>query len=303
MRGFTEAKQLGPTFIKLGQLSSTRSDLFPREFVDELVKLQDMVPAFSREKARKFIESELGASIDMLFKEFEDRPIASASLGQVHRAILHNGEKVVVKVQRPGLKKLFDIDLKNLKLIAEYFQRNEAFGGPLRDWIGIYEECATDLQGTVLDSHALILQPCHVKNDAQKQKTIEKDKSSTKLLVRNVAFEATEKDLRRLFSPFGQIKSLRLPMKFGSHRGFAFVEYVTQQEAQNALKALSSTHLYGRHLVKRAKEGESLEELLARTASQFSDNNNGFQAIKLSKKRKDVDILDEGKMKFGRFDD
>ncbi|KAG2405583.1 Protein ACTIVITY OF BC1 COMPLEX KINASE 7 [Vigna angularis] len=101
MRGFTEAKQLGPTFIKLGQLSSTMSDLFPREFVDELVKLQ------------------------------------------VHRAILHNGEKVVVKVQRPGLKKLFDIDLKNLKLIAEYFQRNEAFGGPLRDWIGIYEECAT----------------------------------------------------------------------------------------------------------------------------------------------------------------
>ncbi|BAT85185.1 hypothetical protein VIGAN_04269800 [Vigna angularis var. angularis] len=98
-----------------------------------------------------------------------------------------------------------------------------------------------DLQGTVLDSHALILQPCHVKNDAQKQKTIEKDKSST------------EKDLRRLFSPFGQIKSLRLPMKFGSHRGFAFVKYVNQQEAQNALKALSSTHLYGRHLVSQTK--------------------------------------------------
>ncbi|WVY90726.1 hypothetical protein V8G54_036240 [Vigna mungo] len=162
MRGFTEAKQkirrrktaswlresvlqLGPTFIKLGQLSSTRSDLFPREFVDELAKLQDMVPAFSPKKARKFIESELGAPVDMLFKEFEDRPIAAASLGQVHRAILHNGEKVVVKVQRPGLKKLFDIDLKNLKLIAEYFQRNETFGGPLRDWIGIYEECATIL--------------------------------------------------------------------------------------------------------------------------------------------------------------
>ncbi|KAL9331048.1 hypothetical protein ACSQ67_000658 [Phaseolus vulgaris] len=160
-----------------------------------------------------------------------------------------------------------------------------------------------DLQGTVLDSHALILQPCHVKNDGQKQKAIEKDKSSTKLLVRNVAFEATEKDLRRLFSPFGQIKSSRLPTKFGSHRGFAFVEYVTQQEAQNALKALSSTHLYGRHLViERAKEGESLEELRARTAAQFSDDHNGFQgAIKLSKKRKDVDILDEGKMKFGRF--
>ncbi|KAG4961748.1 hypothetical protein AAZX31_14G004500 [Glycine max] len=160
--GFTEAKQksrrrktaswlrkcvlqLGPTFIKLGQLSSTRSDLFPREFVDELAKLQDMVPAFSPKKARKFIESELGAPINILFEEFEDRPIAAASLGQVHRAILHNGEKVVIKVQRPGLKKLFDIDLKNLKLIAEYFQRSETFGGPLRDWIGIYEECKTIL--------------------------------------------------------------------------------------------------------------------------------------------------------------
>ncbi|CAA2956097.1 protein ACTIVITY OF BC1 COMPLEX KINASE 7, chloroplastic-like [Olea europaea var. sylvestris] len=134
--------QLGPTFIKLGQLSSTRSDLFPREFVDELAKLQDKVPAFSPSKAKNFIETELGAPINQLFKEFEDLPIAAASLGQVHRAILHNGEKVVVKVQRPGLKKLFDIDLRNLKLIAEYFQKSETLGGPTRDWVGIYEECA-----------------------------------------------------------------------------------------------------------------------------------------------------------------
>ncbi|XP_071725997.1 protein ACTIVITY OF BC1 COMPLEX KINASE 7, chloroplastic [Rutidosis leptorrhynchoides] len=133
--------QLGPTFIKLGQLSSTRSDLFPREFVDELAKLQDRVPAFSPEKAKSFIEKELGAPVNVIFKVFEDRPIAAASLGQVHRAILHNGEKVVIKVQRPGLKKLFDIDLKNLKLVAEYFQRSETLGGPTRDWIGIYEEC------------------------------------------------------------------------------------------------------------------------------------------------------------------
>ncbi|GKV18244.1 hypothetical protein SLEP1_g28651 [Rubroshorea leprosula] len=137
--------QLGPTFIKLGQLSSTRSDLFPCEFVDELAKLQDRVPAFSPEKARRFVETELGAPIKDIFKEFEDRPIAAASLGQVHRAMLHNGEKVVVKVQRPGLKKLFDIDLRNLKLIAEYFQSSETLGGPTRDWVGIYEECATIL--------------------------------------------------------------------------------------------------------------------------------------------------------------
>ncbi|KAJ9551595.1 hypothetical protein OSB04_015640, partial [Centaurea solstitialis] len=134
--------QLGPTFIKIGQISSTRLDLFPREIVDELAKLQDSLPAFSPTKVKGFIERELGAPVHELFQEFEDQPIAAASLGQVHRAILHNGKKVVVKVQRPGLKKLFDIDLRNLKLIAEYFQSDENLDIPTTDWIGIYEECA-----------------------------------------------------------------------------------------------------------------------------------------------------------------
>ncbi|KAL4291182.1 hypothetical protein GQ457_14G008020 [Hibiscus cannabinus] len=161
-----------------------------------------------------------------------------------------------------------------------------------------------DLQGTILDGHALILQLCHAKKE-QAVKNVEKDKSSTKLIVRNVAFEATEKDLRQLFSPFGQVKSLRLPMKFGNHRGFAFVEFVTKQEAQNALESLSSTHLYGRHLVlERAKEGESLEELRARTAAQFTNEENGYQnPTRLSKKRKNVDIFDDGRNKFGKMSD
>lgn len=160
-----------------------------------------------------------------------------------------------------------------------------------------------DLQGTILDGHALILQLCQVKKDEQVLNKADNDRSSTKLLVRNVAFEATEKDLRKLFSPFGKIKSLRLPMKFGNHRGFAFVEYVTKQEAQNALQALANTHLYGRHLVlERAKEGESLEELRARTAAQFNDEN-GYSTGKLSKKRKHMAILDEDKMKIERSGD
>ncbi|OVA01962.1 RNA recognition motif domain [Macleaya cordata] len=160
-----------------------------------------------------------------------------------------------------------------------------------------------DLQGTILDGHALILQLCHAKKDEQVLKKVDKDKSSTKLIVRNVAFEATEKDLRQLFSPFGQIKSLRLPMKFGNHRGFAFVEFVTKQEAQNALQQLSSVHLYGRHLVlERAKEGESLEELRARTAAQFTDEQSGFQnPTKLSKKRKHMDIIDEAGVMFEKI--
>lgn len=149
-----------------------------------------------------------------------------------------------------------------------------------------------DLQGTVLDGHALILQLCHVKNNERVKEKVGEDQSSTKLIVRNVAFEATEKELRQLFSPFGQVKSLRLPTRFGKHRGFAFVEFVTKQETKNALQALSNTHLYGRHLVlERAKEGESLEELRARTAAQFVDESTGFQnPTKLSLKRKQFDI-------------
>ncbi|XP_006827686.3 LOW QUALITY PROTEIN: multiple RNA-binding domain-containing protein 1 [Amborella trichopoda] len=163
------------------------------------------------------------------------------------------------------------------------------------------------LQGTVLEGHALILQLCHSKKNASDEivrNKVEKEKSSTKLIVRNVAFEATKKDLKQLFSAFGQIKSLRLPKKFdGNHRGFAFVEFVTKQEAQNAFDALSSSHLYGRHLVlERAKEGETLEELRARTASHFVDEQSGFQnPSKLSKKRKRFSVVDEGSVKFERI--
>ncbi|MBW4425561.1 MAG: AarF/ABC1/UbiB kinase family protein [Nostoc desertorum CM1-VF14] len=155
--GVTEAKQaarrktqavwirntlldLGPTFIKVGQLFSTRADIFPVEYVDELAKLQDKVPAFSYEQVEATIERELGKKIPELFHNFEPIPLAAASLGQVHKAVLHSGESVVVKVQRPGLKKLFEIDLQILKGITRYFQNHPKWGRG-RDWLGIYEEC------------------------------------------------------------------------------------------------------------------------------------------------------------------
>ncbi len=131
---------LGPTFIKLGQLFSTRADLFPAEYVEELTLLQDRVPAFSYDIVERIVEGEFGKSIPELFSSFDPVPLAAASLGQVHKAQLHTGEDIVVKVQRPALKKLFDIDLKILKGIALYFQRHPEWG-PGRDWIGIYEEC------------------------------------------------------------------------------------------------------------------------------------------------------------------
>ncbi|MEH2365009.1 ABC1 kinase family protein [Nostoc sp.] len=131
---------LGPTFIKVGQLFSTRADIFPGEYVEELAKLQDKVPAFSYEQVEAIVEKELGKKIPELFHNFEPIPLAAASLGQVHKAVLHSGESVVVKVQRPGLKKLFEIDLQILKGITRYFQNHPKWGRG-RDWLGIYEEC------------------------------------------------------------------------------------------------------------------------------------------------------------------
>jgi predicted unusual protein kinase regulating ubiquinone biosynthesis (AarF/ABC1/UbiB family) len=132
--------ELGPTFIKVGQLFSTRGDLFPTEYVEELTKLQDRVPAFSYEQVAAIIQEDTGKSISQLFRSFDPTPLAAASLGQVHKAQLLSDEEVVVKVQRPGLKKLFTIDLAILKRIAQYFQNHPQWGRG-RDWLGIYEEC------------------------------------------------------------------------------------------------------------------------------------------------------------------
>lgn len=132
--------ELGPTFIKLGQLFSTRADLFPIEYVEELSKLQDKVPAFSYEQAEAIVKQDLGKKVEELYRNFDPIPLAAASLGQVHKAQLKTGEEVVIKVQRPGLKKLFEIDLAILKGIARYFQNHPKWGRG-RDWIGIYEEC------------------------------------------------------------------------------------------------------------------------------------------------------------------
>lgn len=132
--------ELGPTFIKLGQLFSTRADIIPTEYVEELSKLQDKVPAFSDQQAKRIIEQDLEKPLDQLFQSFERIPLAAASLGQVHKAQLHSGEEVVVKVQRAGLRRLFSIDLDIAKGIARYFQNHPEWGKG-RDWMGIYQEC------------------------------------------------------------------------------------------------------------------------------------------------------------------
>ncbi|MEK4240036.1 ABC transporter [Paenibacillus odorifer] len=108
-------EDLGPTFIKLGQLASTRSDLLPDSIIQELVKLQDNVPPFPVERVRTIVEHELDQRMDEIFNSFEDTPLAAASIGQVHRAVLHSGQVVAVKVQRPGILRTMSRDLEILK--------------------------------------------------------------------------------------------------------------------------------------------------------------------------------------------
>ncbi|MCC0177611.1 AarF/ABC1/UbiB kinase family protein [Waterburya agarophytonicola K14] len=115
--------ELGPTFIKIGQALSTRADLIPIEYIEEFSQLQDRVPPFGSDLAIAAIEQELGKPISILFAQFNPTPIAAASLGQVHKARLHTGEDVVVKVQRPGLAKLFNLDFEILHRLVRWLNR------------------------------------------------------------------------------------------------------------------------------------------------------------------------------------
>ena len=117
-------EELGPTYIKLGQILSTRPDLIPMEFIQELSRLQDHVPAFPFEQVRNVINSEFGRSPEDVFDSLEESPLASASIGQVHRAILKDGEAVAVKFQRPGIHKIIEVDLEIMLHLATLVERH-----------------------------------------------------------------------------------------------------------------------------------------------------------------------------------
>ena len=117
-------EELGPTYIKLGQILSTRPDLVPMEYIEELAKLQDKIPAFPFESVRKVIFSEFGVGPDELFERLDEEPFASASIGQVHRAILKDGEAVAVKFQRPGIRKIIEVDLEIMLHLATLAERH-----------------------------------------------------------------------------------------------------------------------------------------------------------------------------------
>ena len=138
-------EELGPTFVKFGQVLSTRPDLIPVEFIRELAKLQDRVPPCDIEAVRQVIVDELGRAPEALFASFEATPEASASIGQVHRAVLPGGEQVAVKVQRPGIRPVIEVDLEillHLATLAERHVTEIALHRPVR----IVEEFAKTLE-------------------------------------------------------------------------------------------------------------------------------------------------------------
>ncbi len=137
-------EELGPTFIKFGQILSMRPELIPPEYIEELKKLQDEVSSFSYAEASEEIKKELGSSVDEIFESFDKEPLAAASISQVHHAML-NGEDVVVKVQRPGIESEIESDLDILFNLANLISRNIPESN-LYDPVGIVSEFAKSIR-------------------------------------------------------------------------------------------------------------------------------------------------------------
>jgi ubiquinone biosynthesis protein len=138
-------EELGPSYIKLGQILSTRPDLVPVDFIREFAKLLDEVPSFPFVEVEKVFAADLGAHPNDLFESFEEIPFASASIGQVHRATIKNGDQVAVKVQRPGIEKIIEVDLEimlHLAILAERHIEELALHHPVK----IVEEFARTLE-------------------------------------------------------------------------------------------------------------------------------------------------------------
>jgi ubiquinone biosynthesis protein len=117
-------EELGPTFVKLGQILSSRPDLVPVEFIQELSKLQDNVPSFPFAQVKEIVEAELQTPLKDMYKEFNETPLAAASIGQVHRGRLKSGEDVIVKVQRPGIRATIEVDLEIMLHLAILIEKH-----------------------------------------------------------------------------------------------------------------------------------------------------------------------------------
>jgi ubiquinone biosynthesis protein len=144
-------ESLGPIFIKLGQMLSTRPDLIPADIAEELAKLQDAVPPFPAAQARASIEAALEGPLDQFFDHFEEKPLGSASIAQVHGAVLKNGDRVVIKVLRPDIHALIARDLSLIQLFSRLIKRHLKKAGHLH-----LNKVADEFEQTLTDELDLV---------------------------------------------------------------------------------------------------------------------------------------------------
>ena len=177
-------EELGPIYVKFGQLLSTRRDFLPNNIADELQSLQDNVPPFNYPPIESILSTELGIEIDQVFNNVEAEPFASASVAQVHNATLKNGDLVVIKVIRPGLEKTIHKDLKLLRKIARLIQRLSATGRRLR------------LVEIVNDYEKIIFNELDLRSEAANTTQLARNfNSSSKLYIPKVYWDFTRKDI------------------------------------------------------------------------------------------------------------
>jgi len=208
-------EDLGPIFVKFGQILSTRRDLLPDDISDELARLQDRVPPFPGAVARKIIEKSLGESLEEVFASFDEEPLASASIAQVHAARLKSGEDVVVKVVRPGIQRTIRRDVDLLFYIARLAQRYWPDARRLRP-----VEVVSEYEKTIFDELDLLREAA---NATQLRRNFA---GSDQLYVPEVHWPLTRRNvmvMERIYgTPIGNIAELRrqeIDLKALSHRG------------------------------------------------------------------------------------
>ena len=195
-------EDLGPIFVKFGQIISTRQDLLPEDIANELTKLQDQVPPFPGELAREMVEKALGQPVQKLFQSFQEIPLASASIAQVHEALYADGTPVVVKVLRPNIERLIRRDVALLKYVAELAERYWGEGPRLRP-----QEVVAEFEKTLLDELDLLREAA---NAAQLKRNFA---GSSLLYVPEVFWPHCRRNvmvMERISGiPIGDLKSLR----------------------------------------------------------------------------------------------
>ena len=177
-------EELGPIYIKFGQLLSTRRDFLDRELADELQSLQDNVPPFSSPPAEQIIEQALARQVSEIFDEFDSTPFASASVAQVHKATLKNGDEVVVKIIRPGIEKTVEQDLRLLKRVAKHIEARSGIGKRLRP-----VQVVNDYEKVIFDELNLIAEAA---NTSQLRRNFE---NSDVLYVPKVYWDYTRRNV------------------------------------------------------------------------------------------------------------